>query len=364
MSESKNNFRKLIGLHWRKVITICFFVTLFSLSLLLAKDSFIATEITLYSAFTFLLFSFTTILIISFLLWKILSYYLKPANFDNKKDLLDLFIKIIGGTTLLISLFTTWKSIKDTQYQLAQNKVELENSSNLSRQTMEATRISLDSSRKQQIEDRYYRAIEKLESKDTGVRTGAIYALGKIAEESDSHYWMILQILTGYVREKHRILQSGPVRPPFPCPPDLQAVFNIIGKRKNKWKGSESADGEPQRLDFSNTDLRGLMMRDDEKGGEIHFEGIRFWGADLEAARLLGVFLDDAGFDGANLRNTDFSRSSLKSTDFREAIFDERTNFMGTEKTVSANNLSMAKNYQKAKMPPAIKEELEKNEEE
>jgi hypothetical protein len=73
---------------------------------------------------------------------------------------------------------------------------------------------TLDLSREGQITDRFTKAIEQLGALDrtmdqTGnprpklsVRLGGIYALERIARDSEKDEWPILEILTGYVREQ------------------------------------------------------------------------------------------------------------------------------------------------------------------
>lgn len=302
--------------------------------------------------------SISALMIVALILWEALFYHLQPQDFANKKDFIDLFIKIIGGTTLLISLFTVWKGITDTQIQLDLNKKQLERNEEVSRETLKISKSTLDANREHQIEERYYKAIEKLNDKDIGVRMGAIYALGKIAEDSEKHYWLVMQILTGYVRDKYAWSENSKKRSADMCPPDLQAVFNIIGWRKRVWKGTNGLEPEPQRLDLTNTDLRGLMLRNGEKGG-AHLEGIRFIGADLEKADLMGAFLEDAVFDNANLQATVFAGAHFNDTSFENAIFDKNTDFMATNPPPSALSISGAKKgCLEVKLPPDIRKEL------
>lgn len=344
---------------WRLVASV-FFIALLLLGwqFFLGPRSTPSTGITWNDILLFVTYCGLALVVISLLLWELLLRYLEPENFDHRKDFLDLFIKIVGGTTLLISLFTTWKSIRDAQQQLEQNKQQLERSNELSRLSLEATQATLDATRKQQIEERFYKAIEKLDSPDAGIRTGAIYSLGKIAEQSDDHYWLVMQVLSGFVRERHHWNpKAKPVRPALPCPSDVQAVFTVVGKRRNRWNGSDSQDGEPARLDFSYADLRGLILREDSRGG-YHLEGLRLWGANLAESEFLGVALDDVAFDEANLKGTSFTGSSLNGAAFNDAIFDERTNFMRTEATLKIGNIVNAKDYMKAVYPMSIREQL------
>ena len=55
-----------------------------------------------------------------------------------------------------------------------------------------------------QITERFTRAIEQLGSEKMAIRLGGIYALERIANDSDKDYWPIIETLTAYVRERAR----------------------------------------------------------------------------------------------------------------------------------------------------------------
>jgi hypothetical protein len=52
-----------------------------------------------------------------------------------------------------------------------------------------------------QITERFTRAIEQLGSERMEVRLGGIYALERIAKDSDKDYWVIMETLTAFIRE-------------------------------------------------------------------------------------------------------------------------------------------------------------------
>jgi hypothetical protein len=352
-----NEIKAALTRRWKIVISALFVLFMaVGLSFVLRNDP-ADMDATWTSTLVFLLTCLASLALISIVLWHALRRYVQPETTQDRRDFLDLFMRVVGGTTLLISLFTTWKSIKDTQHQLSLNEKQLQESTELSRQTLQTTQASLDAARRQQIEERFYKAVEKLESTDAGIRTGAVYSLGKIAEQSDDHYWQVLQILTGYVREKYRWNpRAASHRAAEACPPDLQAVFSVIGKRKNRWDPNDP-NSEPHRLDFSHSDLRGLILRGNERQS-FHFEGLVLVGANLEKAQLNRVILDDVAFDDAIMTSTSLFGCSLTGAAFSDAIFDENTDLMGTELTLSVEAILDAKNFDKAKYPDRIRDEL------
>src|ERR671916_2810507 len=93
--------------------------------------------------------------------------------------------QIIGGFGLLLGLYFTWRRIE------------------ISQQELEATRD-------QQVTERFTRAIDQLgETDDKGnkrmeIRLGGIYALERIARDSEKDHWPIMEVLTAYVRQHAR----------------------------------------------------------------------------------------------------------------------------------------------------------------
>src|SRR5215203_1562443 len=78
-------------------------------------------------------------------------------------------VQAFGGAVLLIGLYFTLRNL-----QLTQDR---------------------------QITEHYTRAIEHLGSDKLEMRLGAIYALERIARDSERDHWPIMETLTTYVRE-------------------------------------------------------------------------------------------------------------------------------------------------------------------
>jgi hypothetical protein len=136
-------------------------------------------------------------------------------------------IQGLGGLVLLIGLYFTLKNL-----QLTQDR---------------------------QITEQYTRAVEQLGSSQLEVRLGAIYALERIARDSERDHWPIIEILTAYVREnaswkeeehpsqkdrapnETQLPQSNQAPPKLA--PDIQAILTVLGRRTRTY-----GKGENQRL--------------------------------------------------------------------------------------------------------------------
>jgi len=89
--------------------------------------------------------------------------------------------QILGGILVLVGLYFAWKRI--------------------------------EVSREDQITERFTRAIEQLGNEESmAVRLGGIYALERIAKDSEKDHWIAMEVLTAYVREKAFRSDSDPTK--------------------------------------------------------------------------------------------------------------------------------------------------------
>jgi len=134
-----------------------------------------------------------TILFIVFLLLAfqyIPHYQVAQFNITNQKDLADAensyratLAQIFGGVAIGIGLYYTWRRI------------------GIAEEDLKATQENLKIAQEGQITERFTRAIEQLGNEKIEIRLGGIYALNRIANESKTDYWSIIEILTAYVRK-------------------------------------------------------------------------------------------------------------------------------------------------------------------
>ena len=128
----------------------------------------------------------------------------------------------------------------------------------------------LQVARDDRITDRHIRAIEQLGTRrDDGepnveVRIGAIFALERIARDSDRDHWPIMQTLSAYVRENAPVLEDSDWVQDNPRI-DVQTILTVLGRRHRR-----SEETNNQWLDLRTTDLR-----------RAHLQDARLHGADL-----------------------------------------------------------------------------------
>ena len=220
-------------------------------------------------------------------LWAIFSY-IEPISAGERKDTLTLLAQIVAGLVLLLGVYLTYRRVTS-----AENAVEV--------------------AQEGQITERFTRAIAQLGDEKLAVRLGGIYALERIARDSERDHWPIMEVLTAFIRENARWkvpregfdLTTSPVnftqdidqhqRPPA----DIQAILTVISRRE-RWYGN----GEDQRLDLRETDLRGASLN------EARLERAFLIGAHLEGTSPIGAHFEGANLDGAHLTQEQIESAS------------------------------------------------------
>jgi Pentapeptide repeats (8 copies) len=119
------------------------------------------------------------------------------------------------------------------------------------------------------------------------IRVGGIYALERIARESEKDHWPIMEILSAYVRQnaplppeaaqermedatdERRALEGsrGKSEPTEPSAPDsdIQAIMTILRRRSRSY-----GKGEPEPLDLRETNLTGANLSGADLSGAQH----------------------------------------------------------------------------------------------
>ncbi|MDF5708962.1 MAG: pentapeptide repeat-containing protein [Nostoc sp. S4] len=186
------------------------------------------------------------------------------------------------------------------------------------------------------IAERFMGAIAQLGHEKIETRTGAIYALERVAQDFPKEHWTIMEILTAFVRENTPIQQVKPEQQPEYSPiiysnrrksgsrstqqlhpnfhqeiakirTDIQAALTVIARR------NLLEDPKDQKLDLRNTDIR----RADLVGANLQQVDLR--GADLSGADLRGADLSEADLEGARLIRSILYETKLLKTSLHGA---------------------------------------------
>jgi hypothetical protein len=184
---------------------------------------------------------------------------------------------------------------------------------------------------RQAVTTAFYNATSRLASDKMEERLGGIYTLENISKESTDDYWMVMETMAAFVRERARKKEpakdvSGTIASfyekqnslePGGRRTDIAAVLTVIRRRdeknyprerKNHWK-----------FDLSRTDLQGADLRDaDLSDTDLHRAALHnadLSDADLSRAKLTGAKLNGADLSRAKLPLADLSYANLHGAD-------------------------------------------------
>jgi hypothetical protein len=218
------------------------------------------------------------------------------TNYKNiKPSLASVFVQngnCCGGITILFGLYFAWGN--------------------------------LTAVREGQITERFTRAIDQLGNKKMEIRLGGIYALERIANESEKDYYPIMKILAAYIREKSYVKENAVTEDyeqqenDKPLSTDIQVILDLIYKREHSFN---------EILDLRNSNLRNAQLFG------AHLEWANLIETHLEGAYLMEAHLEGADLRRAHLEGTILLRAHLGGTDLQEANLEgarlERANLEG-----------------------------------
>lgn len=146
---------------------------------------------------------------------------------ELEDDVRKTLIQIAGGVLLVVGLVTTL-----LQWQTSQDRL---------------------------FAEAFGRAVEQLGDEDKlAVRLGGIHALGRLASKAEDDHWLIMQILTAFVRNESFADVDGTTTQAADATrrprADISAVLLVVGARNSAY------DSTTDVLDFSGADLRGIRI--------------------------------------------------------------------------------------------------------
>ena len=190
--------------------------------------------------------------------------------------------QLFGGSALIIGLLFTWKNLQLTD------------------QNARSTQML---SQESQLTERFGRAVDQLGSERLEIRLGGIYALERIARDSERDHWSIMEVLTAFVRERGADPRRGTkdtIR--IGATADIQAAMTVLGRR------SITETREKGVLDLHGADL-----------SDVNLENLNFAKALFVNTSFRRAYLKGTSFLDASLRNADFSDAVLEGINVKNA---------------------------------------------
>ncbi len=233
------------------------------------------------------------------------------------------FGALVGAAAVILAGFLQRQT---SDKQLAEQRELFERQLKEQRETsagqLKSAREQLGLLREGQITGLFMRAIENLGSDNRHVRIGSIFALERIAKESEDDRPYVVSTLATLIRES---LPAASVRESTYVPelqvrkPDVQVALTILCR--SPLSGDRRQWAEVGGLDLSRADLRRAALR----GADLRYAnlyGCRLEGADLREANLSDSILNEANFGAVDPTNVAYRQGTdLREADLRGAKF-------------------------------------------
>jgi uncharacterized protein YjbI with pentapeptide repeats len=187
-----------------------------------------------------------------------------------------------------------------------------------------------------QVSERFVEAVKMLADKERlEVRLGGIYALERVAQDSERDHWTVMEVLTSFVQENS---PANPEQKDYaPISKDIQAALTVIGRRDAR------KDPDGKLLDLSKANLFGanLYKADLSRTNlyKANLEGVNLIGANLVGANPYKANFSKAYLVGAHLSRTNLEGASLSKA-YLSVANPDRANLGKTD--LSGANLTGA----------------------
>ena len=236
--------------------------------------------------------------------------FLATARPETPNDVRFGLVQAVAGVAMIAAVVVIWQQLETGSHQLSQQ---------------------LEAASREQVSERFARALDQLASQQLDVRLGGIYGLERIAArasepaqapagayrlpftdapvEPSPDWWaaqdraQVFEILAAYVRSASHRPPDGPNRLSASLQlrqPDLYAAMTVLGRRT-------VLDGDAP-LDLSGSVLVGARLG-----------SARLAGADLRRADVRGAGLQQAELAGARLEQSLLCGAQLQGADLRGA---------------------------------------------
>ena len=280
---------------------------------------------------------------------------LQDARLKLQNDVRATLLQGLGGIALLAGAVFAYRQLKVTRDQLQHN--------------IRATREEQELHRQSQITERFSRAIDQLGTGKLDIQLGGIYALERIANDSEPDRNTIAEVLSAYIRTHSPWPPNQPGQPDageviddVPSlrtrAPDVQAAITVLSRRSITPEGSQRLDLRRvdlrrllfdklrlERADFGNAHIERASLPDahlqEARFGDAHLQEANLANAHLEGALFIRTDLEGANLEGANLRAANLDVAKLTNANLKKAYLGDA-------------NLKRAKDLKSAQLEGAI----------
>jgi len=187
---------------------------------------------------------------------------------------------------------------------------------NAATKNAEAANRNAEAAENGQITERFSRSVEQLGSPENATRTGSIYALERLANDSPKDHWNVMEILSDFIRQNSPLEganqndndQSDEIKN-TDFRTDIQAALTVIGRRNH----DQDPDQKSKRVNLSRANLKGYDLSHSFLYYAYFRETI------LQEAELEGIVLQKANLISADLRGAKLGEAELQNAHCEEA---------------------------------------------
>lgn len=269
---------------------------------------------------------------------------LEKDRITFKNNNYGLMIQSLGGIFFVVTAFLTWRNVI----------------------TAEA---NLEATEEKMVTERFSKAVELLASEKLEMRLGGIYALERVAKDSEKDYWQVMEVLTAFIRQNKTIKSEAKpyktnkiivsykdVESPddetdqnyfkeneadhideyedeygyyksftspnedyiHPIEVDIQAVLTVLGRREELNKNHQR-----QILDLQRTDLRGAILAG-------NFTNVNFLNVNLQYAVIIekADFSKSLGLNCPQIKRAKHWQKGIYSRELEENLNISNTKFI------------------------------------
>ncbi len=218
-------------------------------------------------------------------------------NIEQKNQLINTTATLFLGLAVIIHAYYAAKRLKFIQ-----------ENNNAASKNMYIGMKNTQLAQEKLVAERLNNAVVQLGADNVVTRTGAVYILERVAQDSELESWTVMEILTAFVREQAAINSHRYFSPEFPkLPIDIQAALKVIGRR------NVELDSPREKLDLRDIDIRKADLR------QANFQGVDFRSSNLSGADMADSVLVEADMENSLFSGTNLERANLESANFHRA---------------------------------------------
>ncbi|MFY7797407.1 MAG: pentapeptide repeat-containing protein [Dolichospermum sp.] len=244
-------------------------------------------------------------------------YFISMILTTDKEDLLRNKYEYIVESLKVLGLFISGGAVIVNVYFAGRRAEAMEETAKATNRNAEAANKNAEAANQKQITERFSKAIEQLASDKPEVILGGIYTLERIARDSESDQWTIMEVLTAFVRQNAPIIKENESQSPedqeklLKLRISIRACLTVIAERKHP-------DLENKYIDLTEVNLSGFNLVQFKLKG-FNFTGANFTGAYLFRADLTEAVLTEAKLTKADLTGADLTGADLTGADLTGA---------------------------------------------